>query len=229
MLQERRDDACLHDLEGGLSNDDLDAQLEILDSLHFLDSRFRRLFELESHVHAAPKVSETSKKNSSSFVFRNEDYRMEQGELQVPQYATNLGFGIRFLYLVIGMAALSALLLLPSRRVHNMYIHIPDKSLIIESGRLFGTKPTYYIFDGKVSYAPFCLFFNFFAGKRTSSIHSSKIAAKKRQHERSEHGQNLKWHAFLSPETRLLGPDAEILSKILISWQRRVSVEYERN
>lgn len=75
---------------------------------------------------------------------------MEQGELQVPQYATNLGFGIRFLYLVIGFAALSALMLLPSRRVHNMYIHIPDKSLIIESGRLFGTKPTYYIFDGKV-------------------------------------------------------------------------------
>merc|ERR1712037_14420 len=80
---------------------------------------------------------------------KNEDYRMEQGELQVPQYATNLGFGIRFLYLIIGFAALSALMLLPSRRVHNMYIHIPDKSLIIEGGRLFGTKPTYYIFDGK--------------------------------------------------------------------------------
>ena len=75
---------------------------------------------------------------------------MEQGELQVPQYATNLGFGIRFLYLIIGFAALSALMLLPSRRVHNMYIHIPDKSLIIEGGRLLGTKPTYYIFDGKV-------------------------------------------------------------------------------
>ena len=89
---------------------------------------------------------------------------MEQGELQVPQYATNLGFGIRFLYLIIGFAALSALMLLPSRRVHNMYIHIPDKSLIIEGGRLFGTKPTYYIFDGKVTSSNISAFI-IFSGK----------------------------------------------------------------
>lgn len=163
MLQKGGNDACLHDDESGISDDDVDEKLEILDSLYFLDSWIRGILELESYVDAAPEVSSGfTRQIRYTFFLRNEDYRMEQGELQVPQYATNLGFGIRFLYLVIGFAALSALMLLPSRRVHNMYIHIPDKSLIIESGRLFGTKPTYYIFDGKVLASSFPKFITLF-------------------------------------------------------------------